>query len=332
MMRCVAILMIVAAVVCHPVVSDAFTWEFKDDAGGWRAGNAATAFPGGGSSENLWVEDGVLYVEVKQPSLGSTPLARLVSPELYWDTGLFDRVIVRVRASSGDATITWGMNWLTPDTPDSRTAPVNGPYTTNSLVIGAVRFYIWSDTWSDLQIDELPSMEGWEGELRRIGLEFIFWQPGGGYIAEGSFPEEILIESITLTGPGEEIWGSPELPGQETGFGTLFEEYSSYGIGYAPFAISGADFDGDGDTDLMAAALVSLNSDATEYEGKLILLLNDGEGTFSDQKTYALDRGIVPSFLWAGDVTGEGNPDLVIGNASGDEIVVLVGLGGGRFS
>ena len=83
--------------------------------------------------------------------------------------------------------------------------------------------------------------------------------------------------------------------------------------------IAAADFDGDGDLDIL---FVSEDDEENEY------YLNDGEGRFED----AVDRfpaAGVTNGLAVADVNGDGAPDVILGNAG--QNVLLIADGGGGF-
>jgi len=93
-------------------------------------------------------------------------------------------------------------------------------------------------------------------------------------------------------------------------------------IGTVPVsALAAADVDRDGDIDLVVAS-----------GGTLLLYRNDGGGTFAADPA-ALDAGsrlTAASALALGDLDGDGNPDLVVGQAGGS-LVAWLGSDGGGF-
>ena len=90
-------------------------------------------------------------------------------------------------------------------------------------------------------------------------------------------------------------------------------------------AAAAADFDGDGDPDLAVATF-----------GPLHLLVNDGNGNFSDAPT-GDDDSLLPVLIYdftvalAADLHGDGAVDLVLGTGPGQPIALLVGDGEGRM-
>ncbi len=61
------------------------------------------------------------------------------------------------------------------------------------------------------------------------------------------------------------------------------------------------------------------------------VLLNTGSGTFASAVTYSTG-GSEPRSLAAGDLTGGGHPDLVVGNYSSGTVGILLNKGNGTFS
>ena len=87
--------------------------------------------------------------------------------------------------------------------------------------------------------------------------------------------------------------------------------------GYNPFAVTVADFNGDGRADLATA---------NNSSGDVSILLGDGDGTFRAPVKYAVGSASVA----AGDFNGDGKPDLAA--ATGDGVSVLLNKGDGIFS
>ena len=90
-----------------------------------------------------------------------------------------------------------------------------------------------------------------------------------------------------------------------------------------------ADLDGDGKCDLVAPNLP---------ERAVTVLLGNGRGGFSGAATPVSPAGPAPFAVAVGDVDGNGKPDLVVANysgqisdPSGDGLTVLLNQGGGRF-
>jgi len=102
-----------------------------------------------------------------------------------------------------------------------------------------------------------------------------------------------------------------------------FEEAMPVETGERPdFGAAVADFDGDGNPDIVA-----------ENGQGLSVVLGHGDGTFA----VAPSTNSYPGYFWgdAGDVNADGNPDIVLPAAESaqipDELVVLLGRGDGTF-
>jgi hypothetical protein len=85
--------------------------------------------------------------------------------------------------------------------------------------------------------------------------------------------------------------------------------------------VFGADLDGDGDVDLIAA---------NRGSNSLSVLLNSGAGTFAGQVAYAVDSE--PRAVFAADFDGDGDQDLVSGNWGANNVSVLFNYGDGTFA
>jgi len=75
-------------------------------------------------------------------------------------------------------------------------------------------------------------------------------------------------------------------------------------------SVAAADVNGDGKVDLIYASFVP--TDAPRIPGRLTVLLNNGNGTFSTSGDYAV--GVLPWFVTSADVNGDGRPDLISAN------------------
>ena len=105
--------------------------------------------------------------------------------------------------------------------------------------------------------------------------------------------------------------------------------------GFGAFSGVSADVNGDGKPDLVVLNCnASTFTDCQTGEGKVGVLLGNGDGTFQPVKTYGSGGiGGFRSPLVVADVNGDGKPDLLVGNSVSDcgSLGVLLGIGDGTF-
>jgi hypothetical protein len=99
----------------------------------------------------------------------------------------------------------------------------------------------------------------------------------------------------------------------------------AYTTDYGPDDIAAADLDGDGILDL---AMANQGISIIDVKGSVSVLLGTGGGAFASATTY--DVGVFPSAIAAGDLDGDGLPELVVADHAGP-LLVLSGTGAGRF-
>ena len=99
----------------------------------------------------------------------------------------------------------------------------------------------------------------------------------------------------------------------------LFNPAVNYPIGAPPAWISGGDFDGDGDIDLVTA-MPNLHA--------VTVLFNDGFGVFTIAGIYP--TGTQPVTVDVGDFDGDGDLDLVTANNGSNDVSVLFNFGAER--
>jgi hypothetical protein len=104
------------------------------------------------------------------------------------------------------------------------------------------------------------------------------------------------------------------------GDGTNFTVAQELQIGGAPIWMSGGDFDGDGDQDIVILRSAESSSD---------VWLNDGNGTFSQGPALAVPAG--PLAVLVGDLNGDSFLDVVVSVPTYPEIHAFFGNGAGAF-
>jgi hypothetical protein len=112
-------------------------------------------------------------------------------------------------------------------------------------------------------------------------------------------------------------------PGNGDGTFGVRQPYSVGSGSLVPVGIAAADFDADGDIDLAVAAYGYVGAGKTA-----VLLKNNGNGTFASPLPFT--TASAPYDIAAGDVTGDGRPDLVIAHTL-YTVSVLPNNGAGGF-
>ncbi len=112
-------------------------------------------------------------------------------------------------------------------------------------------------------------------------------------------------------------------PAAITNAAPLYQDVPTYGVGVQPHSIALDDFNGDGNMDSAVA-----NAGA----GTVSVSLGEGDGTFAGAIDYPVGSGpyaiIAGQFNTAVDFV----PDLVVANATGSSLSVLLGNGDGTFA
>ena len=188
--------------------------------------------------------------------------------------------------------------------------------------------------------------------------------PGTSYLelqSLGGAGSYTLTASLTASPPPNEL-PSSELPAAPPSPLVVFGNFDSTGpIGFAapdgvhqgqgdgtftrpttplpisalittPIAMVGGDFTGDGHEDLAVVGYSS--SEQNSSQAVLEVLLGNGDGTFRAEPPIVLND-VSPQTLVAGDFTGDGRADLVVGGLNGDaqgQLDVLISRGDGTFA
>ncbi|MBD3178320.1 MAG: T9SS type A sorting domain-containing protein [Candidatus Latescibacteria bacterium] len=101
-------------------------------------------------------------------------------------------------------------------------------------------------------------------------------------------------------------------------FGTAV--YYSTGNSTDPRSITSADFDGDGNIDLLTA---------NNSTGDVAILLGNGDGTFISPSYYL--SGYHPNFVISSDFDSDSNMDVAVSNGGENAVAILLGNGDGSF-
>jgi len=99
-----------------------------------------------------------------------------------------------------------------------------------------------------------------------------------------------------------------------------------YSTGLNPNQITVSDFNADGNSDLA----ITISGTGTTPDNKIEVFLGRGNGDFHEKTVYAVET--FPVGIIAGDVNGDGHPDLVVANQGSHTISVLANNGDGTFS
>jgi hypothetical protein len=96
--------------------------------------------------------------------------------------------------------------------------------------------------------------------------------------------------------------------------------FATYQVGKNPTSVTAADFNQDGNTDLITTNIAS---------DTMSVLLGNGDGTFRDQVSVAAAKE--PRALTLGDFNGDGLYDAAVACSGSDQIALFFGVANGRF-
>ena len=116
----------------------------------------------------------------------------------------------------------------------------------------------------------------------------------------------------SITANGSVQIGIPRVP---------FAAKVDYTTGTSPYAVTAADFNGDGNPDLAVANYGSTT---------MSVFIGTGTGTFAAKVDYT--TGTNPNAVTSGDFNGDGNPDLAVANEGSTTMSVFIGTGTGTFA
>ena len=316
-------LAIVAGIVLWGGLAEAIRWDFDDGTTqGWAAKQAGAA--GGSSEVNLFpgqVTDGVWTIDVSPSVAGEehpSPSVQLISSTIGYDSGLFDRVRVRLRTVHHRPTV--GSFWLSWTNEHNRMKPGHDPERRSSSnrfsLIGHSGF-VYTTEWQEVEVT-LPESDGevapydrevWEGLLRDIRLGFsLDWGEPDVPRSAAEVVGWLEIDWIELTGVEELLAGELAPPSVEY---FRFEGAKLFAPPvFSPLApgLEGPGFlmDLDDDDDL---DLFSVRYDREfPFSGGWIMALNDGSGVFETVRSEALGLG---TKVRSGDLIGDGQDEIV---------------------
>ncbi len=302
-------------------LAGAITWDFDDGTTqGWAAIESGAA--GGSAEVNLFpgqVKDGVWTIDVSPSVVGEkypTPLVQVISPTIGYDSGLFDRIRVRLRTVHHRPTV--GAFLLSWTNEYNRTDPGRNRFS----LIGQAGF-VYTTEWQEVKFT-LPVSDGevargdrevWEGLLRDIRLHFsLDWGKSDVPRSSAEVVGWLEIDWIELTGVEELLLGELAPPSVE------YFHFEGVGL-FAPPVFSpivpglgGAgvltDLDGDGDLDLFSTWNGRGSGSDNPFVNGWVMALNDGQGTFETMHTEALESVTYLS-VRSGDLTGDGTDEIV---------------------
>ena len=197
-------------VVLTSSVCGGITWEFEEGTQGWQV-RLATRIGGFEPVLDVEVEEGVLRIPVTDQFLGFVRGPLLISPVLDQDSGLFDRVAVRIRFVHPDPvnsgmTLRW-TNELNERTPGR-------DFDQNRLSrFRMIAPVVYTSEWQDVIFHPIPDTLLWEGKLVDIRLNIWITELGIDQLDPtdvSELPDWVEIDRIVLTGVEEQLNG--ELP------------------------------------------------------------------------------------------------------------------------
>ena len=156
--------------------------------------------------------------------------------------------------------------------------------------------------------------------------------PGPNQIITDDFDGDGDVDLATANvGPDTELvryqGGVTVLLGNGDG---TFQNASKVAREYLNYSLASADFDGDGDSDLVATSY-GMTGGCCIY-GEVTVALGNGDGTFGAARTFRVGSGHTgPSAVASADLDTDGHEDLVVSNSATDDVSVMLGNGDGTF-
>lgn len=141
-------------------------------------------------------------------------------------------------------------------------------------------------------------------------------------VVTGDFDGDGKIDVLTADGTGVEQFPNTVSLFRGHGDGTLRAPLIFPTDGPQTSHLVAADFDGDGDLDVATTAQIS---------DTIRVLLGDGAGGFAPSQGYSTSGGYFQMAIAAGDLNGDGHPDLVTTQKYAYRVGVFLGNGDGTF-
>jgi RNA polymerase sigma-70 factor (ECF subfamily) len=331
-------------------------WGFDQDAQGWQA-RIAPYDRGPRGTLPTQVSDGVWRVSLGPYQPGRVPAIELVSPELGYESGLFDQLELRVRlVGQTPAQGSFVLNWTNPL---NRLFPGFEPRFLERRSDAQIeadrgktrysRFATWNPggkvtygrQWQNLAMDNLDRrpQTRWTGNLVDLRAILVLTDTRGEEIPPSLFPQALEIDRIVLGNANRtQVQDLPLPEGAKTRpAGQWLDLGSFYPLGQTglKWPILG-DLDGDGDLDLVVG--FEQTDQAWQVSQGLIKAFNDGKGRFAlggkamleEPKEGEKQQSYSIVLLSGADLDGDGDLDLVVHR--GLDTVLLQNAGEGIFA
>lgn len=331
-------------------------WDFEGvDTQGWVARSGPGMML---HSQALRAEarHGVLRVPLDTCRQGSISWVELISPEIGYESRLFDRAEVRVRVV--DAAPVHGGFGLAWTNPLNQLFPGQDPHNwerrteeqwkaesararqgkgrVNPFAVTTPSPVTYTSAWQDLTVDRLGEQEGvrWEGALGDLRFTFRLGDNSRSLEAESAqFPRALEIDRIALRRSQAALEQDLAVPGEESpaAAGTWLGEGRFNALDQTGLErpILG-DLDGDGDLDLVVSYQL-LGAPYSNTQQGFVTALNDGQGRFVLCPKQVLESrhdgtsSIVR--LDGADLNQDGLLDLVVGQGLDTRIFLNQGKG-----
>jgi hypothetical protein len=114
------------------------------------------------------------------------------------------------------------------------------------------------------------------------------------------------------------VW---EFFAQTHGGSSAFNLFGSFSTASSPYRVAAADFDEDGNADVVVT---------NQYSASVSVFMGHGDGTFSEKVDYV--TATKPQGITAADVNGDGYVDLIVANNMSGSMSILLNNGDGTFA